>query len=263
VHDSVPATRKTTEGGTHPDRHAQCTYSTERTTTCQTHGHPVIAVDAKTHELGGDCKHGGRAWQPRGAPAQVRGHDLPDQELGKAIPYGVYEGTPNAGWVRVGTDHDTAASAVETVRRWGRQMGRSTDPHATELLRMADGGGSNGVRTRLGKTALQRWADETGLHLAVRHVPPGTRTWKRIAQRMCASRTQHWRGRPPVSHEVIVNLMGHTTPQTELHMRAALAPTPSPTGTKVPDDALAALPIARDAFPGAWNYPIMPRDSTQ
>ena len=198
-----------------------------------------------------------------GQPEHVRVYDFPDKELGKAIPYGVYDVTTNAGWVSVGTDHDTAAFAVATVRRWWRQMGQSTYPHATELLLIADGGGSNGVRTRLWKTELQRLADETGLRLAVSHLPPGTSKWNKIEHRLFAYITQNWRGRPLVSHEVIVNLIGNTTTHTGLHIRAALDPTPYPTGKKVTDDALAALHIERDAFHGEWNYTIMPRDSTQ
>lgn len=263
LHYSLQATRKTKEGGTHPDRNAQFAYINERTTTFQTHGQPVISVDAKKKELVGAFKNGGREWQPLGEPEQVRVYDFPDKELGKAIPYGVYDVTTNAGWVSVGTDHDTAEFAVETVRRWWRQMGRSTYPQATELLLMADGGGSNGVRTRLWKTELQRLADETGLHLAVSHLPPGTSKWNKIEHRMFAYITQNWRGRPLVSHEVIVNLIGNTTTQTGLRIRAALDPTPYPTGKKVTDDAWAALHIARDAFHGEWNYTIMPRDSTQ
>jgi hypothetical protein len=259
---SLQATRKTKEGGTHPDRNAQFAYLNERTQAFQAHGQPVISVDAKKKELVGDFNNGGREWQPQGQPEHVRVYDFQDKELGKAIPYGVYDVTTNAGWVSVGTDHDTAEFAVETVRRWWRQMGQSTYPQATELLLIADGGGSNGVRTRLWKTELQRLADETGLRLAVSHLPPGTSKWNKIEHRLFAYITQNWRGRPLVSHEVIVNLIGNTTTHTGLHVRAALDTNAYPTGKKVTDAALAAVHIERDAFHGEWNYTIMPRDST-
>lgn len=259
---SLQATRKTKEGGTHPDRNAQFEHINARTKAFQAHGQPVISVDAKKKELVGDFKNGGREWQPHGQPEHVRVYDFQDKALGKAIPYGVYDVTTNAGWVSVGTDHDTAEFAVETVRRWWRQMGQSTYPQATELLLIADGGGSNGVRTRLWKTELQQLADETGLRLAVSHLPPGTSKWNKIEHRLFAYITQNWRGRPLVSHEVIVNLIGTTTTHTGLHVRAALDTNPYPTGKKVPDDALAAVHIERDGFHGEWNYTIMPRDST-
>jgi hypothetical protein len=262
LHYSLQAPRKTKEGGTHPDRNAQFEHINERAKTFQAQGQPVISVDAKKKELVGDFKNGGWEWQPMGEPEHVRVYDFPDKELGKAIPYGVYDVTTNAGWVSVGMDHDTAEFAVETVRRWWRQMGMRTYPHATELLIMADGGGSNGVRTRLWKTELQRLADETGLRLAVSHLPPGTSKWNKIEHRMFAYITQNWRGRPLVSHEVIVNLIGNTTTHTGLHIQAALDTNPYPTGKKVTDDALAAVHIERDVFHGEWNYTIMPRDST-
>jgi hypothetical protein len=259
---SLQATRKTKEGGTHPDRNAQFEHINARTKALQARGQPVVSVDAKKKELVGDFKNGGQEWQPKGQPEHVRVYDFQDKELGKAIPYGVYDVTTNAGWVSVGTDHDTAEFAVETVRRWWRQMGQNTYPQATELLLIADGGGSNGVRTRLWKTELQALADETGLHLAVSHLPPGTSKWNKIEHRLFAYITQNWRGRPLVSHEVIVNLIGNTTTHTGLHVQAALDPNLYPTGKKVTDDALAAVHIERDEFHGEWNYIIMPRDST-
>jgi hypothetical protein len=259
---SLQATRTTKEGGTHPDRNAQFENINARTKAFQARGHPVIAVDAQKKELVGACKNGGREWQPIGQPEHVRVYDFQDKELGKAIPYGVDDVTTNAGWGSVGTDHDTAEFAVETVRRWWRQMGQSTDPQATELLLIADGGGSNGVRTRLWKTELQRLADETGLRLTVSHLPPGTSKWNKSEHRLFAYITQNWRGRPLVSHAVIVNLIGSTTTHTGLHVHAALDTNPYPTGKKVTDDALAAVHIERDGFHGEWNYTIMPRDST-
>jgi hypothetical protein len=260
LHYSLQANRKTKEGGAHPDRNAQFAYINERTKALQTQGQPVISVDAKKKELVGDFKNGGREWQPMGQPERVRVYDFADKQLGKAIPYGVYDITTNSGWVSVGIDHDTAEFAVETVRQWWRQMGAGTYPEATQLLIIADGGGSNGVRTRLWKAELQRWADETGLRIAVCHLPPGTSKWNKIEHRMFAYITQNWRGRPLISHEVIVNLIGTTTTHTGLHIRAALDTKQYATGKKVTDAVFAAVHIERDAFHGEWNYTIVPRE---
>jgi hypothetical protein len=260
LHYSLQATRKTKEGGTHPDRNAQFAYINERTKAFQAQGQPVISVDAKKKELVGDFKNGGREWQPMGEPEHVRVYDFADKQLGKAIPYGVYDVTTNSGWVSVGVDHDTAEFAVETVRQWWRQMGASTYPEATELLISADGGGSNGVRTRLWKTELQRLANETGLRIVVCHLPPGTSKWNKIEHRMFAYITQNWRGRPLISHEVIVNLIGTTTTQTGLHIRAALDANQYATGKKITAEAFATVHIERDAFHGEWNYTIVPRE---
>ena len=261
MHYSLQANRKTQEGSAHPDRNAQFEYINERTKAFQARGQPVISVDTKKKELVGDFKNGGREWQPRGEPEYVRVYDFPDKELGKAIPYGVYDVTTNTGWVSVGMDHDTAEFAVATLQQWWRQMGVSTYPEATELLIIADGGGSNGVRIRLWKTELQRLADETGLRIAVCHLPPGTSKWNKIEHRMFAYITQNWRGRPLVSHEVIVNLIGNTTTQTGLHIRAALDPNRYETGKKITDEVLAEIHIEHDRFHGEWNYTIIPRDS--
>ena len=261
MHYSLQANRKTQEGSAHPDRNAQFEYINERTKAFQARGQPVISVDTKKKELVGEFKNGGREWQPRGEPEYVRVYDFPDKELGKAIPYGVYDVTTNTGWVSVGRDHDTAEFAVATLQQWWRQMGVSTYPEATELLIIADGGGSNGVRIRLWKTELQRLADETGLRIAVCHLPPGTSKWNKIEHRMFAYITQNWRGRPLVSHEVVVNLIGNTTTQTGLHIRAALDPNRYETGKKITDEVLADIHIEHDRFHGEWNYTIIPRDS--
>lgn len=255
---SLQANRKTKEGASHPDRNAQFAHINARTQALQGRGQPVISVDAKKKELVGDCKNGGQEWQPVGEPEHVRVYDFPDPHLGKAIPYGVYDVTTNTGWVSVGTDHDTAEFAVETVRQWWRQMGTSAYPAATDLLIIADGGGSNGTRLRLWKTELQRLATETGLRISVCHLPPGTSKWNKIEHRMFAYITQNWRGRPLVSHEVIVNLIGNTTTQTGLHIQAVLDLKPYATGKKVTDEALAAVHIKRDSFHGEWNYTIVP-----
>jgi hypothetical protein len=180
----------------------------------QHQGQPVIAVDTHKKALVGQCRHGGREWSPQGQPEEVGVHDCPSTTLGKVMPDGVYDEATNPGWVRVGVDHDTAALAVETVRRWWRPMGRQVSPKAKRLLITADGGGAHGSRCRLGKVEWPRLADETGLRLSVCHFPPGTRKWKKIEHRRFCHSTEHGRGRPLVSREVVVNLIGHTTTTT-------------------------------------------------
>jgi hypothetical protein len=217
-------TRTTREGADHPDRDAQFAYINEQTRASQQRGQPVISVDAKQKELVGDFKNGGREWQPAGQPEAVRVHDFLDRQLGKALPYGVDDVAANQGWVSVGIDHETAAFAVASVRRWWEQMGRPTYPTATELLITADGGGSNSSHIRLWKTELQRLVDDTGLRIRVCHFPPGTSTWNAIEHRLFCHITQNWRGRPLVSLEVIVNLIGNTTTCAGLKVRAELDP---------------------------------------
>ncbi len=229
----------------------------------QQRGQPVISVDAKKKELVGDFKNGGREWQPAGHPEAVRVHDFRDRQLGKALPYGVYDVAANQGWVSVGIDHDTAAFAVASVRRWWEERGRPTYPNATELLITADSGGSNSSHTRRWKTELQRLADETGLRISVCHFPPGTSKWTTIEHRLFCHITQNWRGRPLVSLEVIVNLIGNTTTRTGLTVRADLAIGTSPTGVKVPDADLAAVQLELAAFHGDWNYTTAPHATAQ
>jgi hypothetical protein len=256
---SLQALRKTREGGTHPDRDAQFVYINEQTRAFQAQGSPVVSVDAKKKELVGDFKNGGREWQLQREPERVRVYDFVDKAQGKAIPYGVYDVTANTGWVSVGLDHDTAEFAVATLRRWWEQMGTEAYPQATRVLVIADGGGSNGTRTRLWKAELQRLADETQLHLSVCHLPPGTSKWNKIEHRLFAYITLNWRGRPLVSHEVIVNLIADTRTTKGLSIRAALDPKSYVTGKKVSDEEMAALRIERAAFHGEWNYTISPR----
>lgn len=255
---SLQSTRKTREGGDHPDRDEQFKHISARTQAFQQRGQPVISVDTKKKELVGEYRNGGREWQPQGQPEEVRVHDFIDEEKGKGIPYGVYDMQTNRGWVSVGTDHDTAAFAVAAIRAWWQQMGQATYPEAQEVLITADGGGSNGSRSRLWKTELQRLADETGLRISVCHFPPGTSKWNKIEHRMFCHITQNWRGRPLISHEVIVNLIGSTTTQTGLTIRAALDRERYPTGIQVTDDEMAAVRLTRDAFHGEWNYSISP-----
>jgi hypothetical protein len=207
---SLQSTRKTREGGQHPDRDAQFNYIARTAAQYQAAGDPVISVDTKKKELVGDFKNGGREWRPKGDPEPVRVHDFIDPELGKVAPYGVYDVAANQGWVSVGIDHDTAEFAVESLRRWWRNTGSAVYPDATKLLIMADGGGSNGSRCRLWKVELQGLADEIGLTLSVCHFPPGTSKWNKIEHRMFCHITVNWRGPPLVSREVVVNLIGHT-----------------------------------------------------
>jgi hypothetical protein len=256
----LQATRKTREGSDHPDRNAQFEYINAQAEAFQAGGQPVISVDTKKKELVGDFANGGREWHPSGQPAAVRTHDFMDKELGKAIPYGVYDLAQNQGWVSVGIDHDTAAFAVHSIRNWWQQMGQPTYRDATDLLITADGGGSNGSRTRLWKTELQRLADETGLRLHVCHFPPGTSKWNKIEHRMFCHITQNWRGRPLVSREVIVNLIANTTTQQGLRIQTALDPNTYPTQIKVSDAELAAVRQIPASFHGEWNYTILPTD---
>jgi hypothetical protein len=228
----------------------------------QRRGQPVISVDTKKKELIGDFKNGGREWRARGAPVEVRTHDFMDRELGKVNPYGVYDQTANAGWVSVGTDHDTAEFAVESIRRWWFKMGAARYPNARELLITADGGGSNGYRVRLWKIALQGLSNETGLIVRVCHFPPGTSKWNKIEHRMFSFISLNWRGKPLVSHEVIVNLIGSTRTANGLTIQAELDTTAYPKGVKVSDEALSKLNLTRASFHGEWNYTIAPNCST-
>jgi len=256
---SLQANRKTREGSSHPDRDAQFQHISQQTQAFQRRRAPVVSVDAKKKESVGDFKNGGREWRPKGTPEKVRVYDFPDKELGKVTPYGVYDVAGHQGWVSVGTDHDTAEFAMETIRRWWYQMGSRAYPEAQELLILADGGGSNGSRTRLWKVALQRLADETGMAVSVCHFPPGTSKWNKIEHRMFCHITKNWRGKPLVSHEVIVNLIGNTTTKTGLKIQAGLDRQTYPTGIKIPDEDLAELRIEKSEFHGEWNYSILPR----
>lgn len=257
---SLQANRKTEEGSRHEDRDAQFQHIHDQVGHFQAEGQPVISVDTKKKELVGDFKNGGVEWQPKGRPEEVRVHDFQIPELGKVNPYGVYDLTANAGWVSVGTDHDTAAFAVESIRRWWNTMGQSLYPNATKLMITADGGGSNGSRVRLWKTELQQLAGETGLSISVCHFPPGTSKWNKIEHRLFSYITQNWRGKPLISHEVIVQLIASTTTTTGLQVQAALDTTVYPTGTKVTDQELSEVNLEKDPFHGEWNYTISPKN---
>ena len=256
---SLQANRKTREGTAHPDRDAQFRYLTGLITQGHQHGLPTISVDTKKKELVGDFKNGGREWRPHGQPIPVRVHDFLDPELGKAIPYGVYDLANNEGWVSVGIDHDTAEFAVNAIPLWWTRMGRHRFPRARTLLITADGGGSNGPRSRLWKWALQRLADDFDLTLSVCHLPPGTSKWNKIEHRLFSFISQNWRGKPLVSHQVIVNLIAATTTRTGLRVKAALDTRRYQTARQIPDEVFARLRIRPHAFHGDWNYTIAPR----
>jgi len=255
---SLQGNRKTREGGKHPDRNAQFEHINTTVRLFQRRGQPVISVDTKKKELVGDFKNGGREWRPQGQPDEVRVYDFMDKKLGKAIPYGVYDVTENQGWVSVGIDHDTARFAAEAIRRWWRKMGVRRYPAAKELLVTADGGGSNGTRCRLWKVALQDLAKHLGFPIQVCHFPPGTSKWNKIEHRMFCYITQNWRGRPLVSHEVIVNLIANTATQQGLTVQAELDTCEYPTGIHVTDQELASVKIKPNKFHGEWNYAISP-----
>lgn len=256
---SLQSNRKTQEGRQHPDRDAQFQHLNRRVKAFQRQGQPVVSVDTKKKELVGQFRNGGREWQPLGQPERVNVHDFPDEELGKVIPYGVYDMAANTGWVSVGVDHDTAEFAVETLRRWWHHMGHEVYPQATRLLITADGGGSNGSRSRLWKVELQKLADELELQLSVCHFPPGTSKWNKIEHRMFCHIPENWRGRPLVSREVVVNLIGHTTTKTGLEIRSALDENRYPTGREITDEQMEDLAIKREKFHGEWNYTLNPR----
>ena len=258
--DSLQGTCKTKEGSAHPDRNAQFAYLHQQVTVFQQRGQPVVSVDTKKKELVGDFANGGRAYQPMGQPELVRVSDFIDTELGNAMPYGLYDVTANPGWVSVGTDHDTAPLAVDTLRRWWQHMGNPAYPHADALLLIAEGGGSNGSRSRLWKVELQKLADATGLKITVCHLPPGTRKWHKIEHRMCCHITENWRGRPLISHAVIVNLIAHTTTHTGLRIQAVLDTAASPTGLTVTAEQMDAPALEPAPFHGTdWNYTMKPR----
>jgi hypothetical protein len=255
---SLQSNRKTKEGESHPDRNAQFEFINLTVKQFQQRGQPVISVDTKKKELVGRFKNGGREWQPKGEPEQVQVHDFLDKELGKAIPYGVYDLSENQGWVSVGIDHDTAQFAAQAIRRWWKKMGAKRYRRARELLITADGGGSNASRSRLWKVALQDLARQLEIPIRVCHFPPGTSKWNKIEHRMFSHITQNWRGRPLVSHEVIIQLIANTTTKTGLKIYAELDQGRYPTGIKVSQAAIAALNLKRADFHGDGNYTLLP-----
>ena len=254
---------KTIEGRRHPDRDAQFRYINEQAGAHQRSDDPVISVDTKKKELVGEFSNAGREWQPKGQPTATRTHDFPGDSLGKAIPYGVYDITGNTGWVNVGTDHDTAAFAVESIRRWWKSAGSRDYPLARRLLITADAGGSNGYRTRAWKAELAALAVETGLEITCCHFPPGTSKWNKIEHRLFSAITHNWRGRPLTSHEVIVQTIAATTTRTGLTVRAELDTGAYDTGVKISDRQMGALPLTRHDWHGDWNYTLRPEPYDQ
>jgi len=255
---SLQANSKTLEGGDHPDRNAQFGHIARRVQRQMTAGNPVISVEAKKKEPVGNFKNPGRERRPKGTPEKVRVYDFVIPELGRATPYGVYDLARNEAWVSVGVDHDTAEFAVETIRRWWKTMGQEAYPHAKSLLITADGGGSNGSRLRPWKIELQKLADELGFPIHVSHLPPGTSKWNKIEHRLFSFVSQNWRGKPLVSHEVIVNLIAATTTKTGLVVRSAVDQGTYPRGIKISDGELAEVKLREHKFHGEWNYTIAP-----
>jgi hypothetical protein len=256
---SLQANVKTREGGTHPDRNAQFQHISGRIHAVQQEGQPVISVDTKKKELVGEFKNSGREWRPKGQPEAVRVHDFIIPALGRANPYGVYDLAHNQGWVGVGTDHDTAAFAVSTIRHWWHGMGTQRYPKARHLLITADGGGRNGSRNRLWKRELQSLADQTGLTIEVAHLPPGTRKWNKVEHRLFSFISQNWRGKPLTSHEVIVQLIAATTNTKGLKVHAEIDAANYPPGTKVSKAEMEQLRLERADFHPEWNYTIRPK----
>jgi Rhodopirellula transposase DDE domain len=257
---SLQGNAKTIEGKQHPDRDAQFRYINGQVKAHQGSGDPVISVDTKKKELVGEFKNTGREWRPEGQPVATRTHDFPGDSTGKAIPYGVYDLTGNTGWVNVGTDHDTAAFAAESIRRWWKAAGSGDYPLARRLLITADAGGSNGYRTRAWKAELAALAVETGLEITCCHFPPGTSKWNKVEHRLFSAITMNWRGRPLTSHEVIVQTIAATTTRTGLRVRAELDPGSYPDGVKVSDAQMDALPLTRHDWHGDWNYTLHPQE---
>jgi hypothetical protein len=261
LHFSLQANRKTREGGDHPDRDAQFAYLNSAVSAALEQKQPVISVDAKKKELVGDFKNPGRAWRRRGDPEEVRVHDFLIQELGRAIPYGVYDLAANDGWVSVGVDHDTAPFAVHSLRRWWQEIGRPRYPQARRLVITADCGGSNGVRLRLWKSELQKLANELAIAIEVHHLPPGTSKWNQIEHRLFSFISMNWRARPLISYRVIIDLISATRTKTGLAVRCELDRARYLKGIAVSDAEFAAINIARAAFHGDWNYTIHPQRS--
>ena len=255
---SLQSVRKNLEGGNHPDRNKQFEYISESVKTFQAMGEPVISVDTKKKELIGQYANRGHEWQPKAHPEQVNVYDFVDKEKGKAIPYGVYDIAANEGWVSVGIDHDTAEFAGESIWRWWCEMGLQRYRNAQRLLITADGGGSNGTRLRLWKKVLQKLATKMQLSIHVRHFPPGTSKWNKIEHRMFCQITQNWRGRPLTSKQVIVQLIGQTTSNTGLRIKAKLDEGSYPIGKKVDDGQMEEINLTKDDFHGEWNYSINP-----
>ncbi len=255
---SLQANRKILEGSSHPDRNAQFEFINQQVIKFQNNNQPVISVDTKKKELVGNFKNNGQEWRPKGEPEDVFIYDFPIKGLGRAIPYGIYDQGLNKGWVSVGTDNDTAEFAVETIRRWWDSMGKTCYANATKLLITADGGGSNGSRVKLWKTELQKFANEIRMNISVCHFSPCTSKWNKIEHRLFSHITKNWRGKPLISHEVIVALIANTTTETGLEVSCDLNLNKYQKGIKVSDEELSKVNIVKEEFHGEWNYTIRP-----
>jgi hypothetical protein len=255
---SLQGNRKTEEGADHPDRDAQFRHINAMVKKCLQQAQPVISVDTKKKELIGNYANAGQQWRPSRQPTHVQGHDFAAPDIPRAYPYGIYDVGRNAGFVNVGTDHDTASFAVASIRGWWRWEGRRLYPQTRRLLITADGGGSNGSRLRLWKWELQQWADETGLEIAVCHFPPGTSKWNKVEHRLFSFISSNWRGEPLRDYETIVHLIAKTTTAKGLRVSCRLDRRKYPTGRKVSDEQMRAIHLVRDKFHGDWNYVIRP-----
>ena len=258
---SLQANRKVREGTNHPDRNEQFEKINRKVRHRISRQQPVISVDCKKKELVGDFKNSGREWRPKGQPEEVRVHDFKIKELGKAIPYGVYDLQRNMGWMSVGVSHETSVFAVATIRRWWKEMGRKAYRKATSLQIVADSGGSNGSRVRLWKWELQKLANQTGLNISVSHLPPGTSKWNKIEHRLFSYITQNWRGKPLLTHATIVNLIANTSTDAGLKVRCVLDRKEYPPKLEVTDEQMTSIKIKRDDFHGEWNYTIHPQQA--
>jgi hypothetical protein len=259
----LQAVQKSREGESHPDRNEQFEYINTTAEAYLRRKQPVVSVDTKKKELVGDFKNGGREWQPKGTPDKVLVHDFPDDSIGKAIPYGVYDMARNEAWVNVGRDHDTPGFAVASIRQWWKMMGHEAHPEATELFITADAGGSNGYRARAWKVELQKFADDSGLRIRVSHFPPGTSKWNKIEHRLFCHITQNWRGKPLRTFETIVDLIGNTRTEAGLRVKAKLDSRKYSTGVEVTKVEMQNLSLRPHSFHGEWNYELQPRNLTR
>lgn len=260
---TMQSNRKTKESGSHPDRNDQFIFINEKVKVFQEVGDPVISVDTKKKELVGEFSNKGSTWRPQGCPEKVNTHDFLDPDKGRAAPYGIYDLVNNVGFVNVGISADTSEFAVESIRRWWLSMGKEVHPEARKLLITADGGGSNGSRVRLWKVELQHFADEMNLEISVCHFPPGTSKWNKIEHRMFSYISQNWRGKPLVSIETIVNLIGATKTKKGLNIKTSVDINEYTKGIKITDAEMEALAISRNEFHGEWNYVLYPRKIVQ
>jgi hypothetical protein len=256
---SLQANKKTHEGSKNPDRDAQFEHIHEKSKTFIRDHQPVISVDTKKKELIGNFKNNGQEYSPKGTPKEVNVYDFLSEALCRAVPYGIYDIVRNEGWVNVGISGDTAAFAVESIRRWWNGLGKASYPNATQLMITADCGGSNGNRVRLFKSELQKLANETGLEISVCHFPPGTSKWNKIEHRLFSFISKNWRGEPLLDLVTIVNLIGNTRTDAGLKVCCELDNNTYEKGIEISDDELASLNLFRDLFHGDWNYTIKPK----